>query len=268
MSGNALKRLGICTSDQNPIVGVLVTLTPATFLQVKKQLLPILAAAGDSGVWTTGGAGSWDPDHPYFDKGTYKIESGDVDVWLDARHLCEPLGLPVASTEKNVRATLAARMSNHFPTTQIGINVHLAVPGGYDVLVSPTGNKLPAYYQVDLMTADYAHEIAQHHEHDYSIKNTPYKGKDQQLAMASLVNSIPGHADKTFMYHGMGGSLKNRATGELVTRNIDEIAKLLLGSNALASDLANVESIISAVQGGLSSYRLAQFVSDMKKSNV
>lgn len=261
MSGNALKKLGIDAAENNPEKGVLVRLSPQQFLQIKKQLQPILAELGDPGFWRSGGAGSFDPEHRYAKKGTTKIDSGDVDVFVDTDKIKDALGLPAEADDKAVRQALARHMSAQFPTLQIGKNVHVGLPTGHEI------DGLPTYFQVDLMTMKHAHDIGQHHEHDYSVKDTPYKGVDQQLALASLVNSIPGHPPRTFQYDGFGGALKNRATGEVISHNIEEIAKLVLGPNATADDLGNAESIIAAV-GGVNSPRLAQFRDDMAKKGM
>ena len=258
MSGNALKKLGIDAFANNPSNGVLVRLTKEQFLQIKQQLQPILSSLGDPGFWRSGGAGSFDPEHRFAKKGTTKLDSGDVDVFIDTNLIKGKLGLPKESDDKAVRVALAKFMSDKFPTTQIGKNVHIGLPTGQKV------EGLPAYFQVDLMTMQDAHEIGQHHEHDYSVKDTPYKGVDQQLAVSSLVNTIPGHPPRTFQYDGFGGALKNRATGEVVTKNVDKVAELILGKGATADDLGNAESIIAAV-GGIDSPRLAQFRDDMAK---
>lgn len=274
MSGNALKALGINDIDKSPSKGVLVKLSPETFLQVKSKLQPVLAEIGDTGKWTAGGAGSWDPEHRFKAKGTHKIESGDVDVFIDTALVKRKLGLDPAMDDKAVRKEVYNRMSQKFPATQIGTNVHIGYPAGYEVDVPALGTKLPAYYQIDLMTMEHAHEIVKHHEHDYSVKDTPYKGVDQQLAMASLVNTIPGYPERTWQYHGFGGVLKPRdpasgvllPTGKPQERNIDTIAKIILNNpQASHDDLGNVESIVAAVPGGLKSPRLAQFAADMAK---
>jgi len=261
MSGNALKKLGIDAAENNPEKGVLVRLSPQQFLEIKKQLQPILGELGDPGFWRSGGAGSFDPEHRYAKKGTTKIDSGDVDVFVDTDKIKAALGLPTDADDKVVRQALAKHMSAQFPTLQIGKNVHVGLPTGHEI------NGLPTYFQVDLMTMKHAHDIGQHHEHDYSVKDTPYKGVDQQLALSSLVNSVPGHPPRTFQYDGFGGALKNRATGEVISHNIEEIAKLVLGPNATADDLGNAESIIAAV-GGVQSPRLAQFRDDMAKKGI
>jgi hypothetical protein len=258
MSGNALKKLGIDTLDNNPTAGVLVRLTPDQFLQVKRQLRPVLDAVGDAGFWRAGGAGSFDPEHRYASKGTTKIDSGDVDVFMDTAKIKTKLGLDADMDDGAVRKVLAQHMSKQYPTLQIGKNVHIGFPVGKEI------EGLPAYFQVDLMTMQHAHEVGQHHEHDYSVKDSPYGGQDQQFALSSLVNTIPGAPPKTYQYNGFGGALQNRATGEVITRNIDRVAEIVLGKGATADMLGNVESMITAV-GGINSPRLEQFRTDMAK---
>ena len=262
MSGNALKKLGIDTLDKNPTKGVLVRLTPDQYMQVKEGLQPVLEALGDSGFWRAGGAGSFDPEHRFAHKGTSKIDSGDVDVFLDTTLIKKKLGLDPSMDDAGVRKVLAQHMAKHYPMNPIGKNVHIGYPMGKEI-DTPNG-PLPAYFQVDLMTMEHAHEIGQHHEHDYSVKDSPYGGQDQQFALSSVINSIPGHPPKTFQYNGFGGALQNRATGEVITRNIDKVAEIALGKGATADDLGNVESIIAKV-GGIDSPRLAQFRDDMAK---
>ena len=261
MSGSALRKLGISTLDDQdspPTKGVLVRLSPKQFLEVKNGLQPILDALGDAGFWRSGGAGSFDPEHRFAHKGTSKIDSGDVDVFIDTDAIKHKLGLMQGADDKAVRAALAKHMSQHFPTLQIGKNVHIGYPMGAEI------QGLPAYFQVDLMTMQHAHEIGRHHEHDYSVKDSPYGGQDQQFALASLVNTIPGQPPRTFQYNGFGGALQNRATGEVITRDIDKVAEIVLGKGATADDLGNVESMIAKV-GGINSPRLQQFRDDMAK---
>jgi hypothetical protein len=258
MSGNALKKLGIDELANNPTKGVLVRLSAKQYLELKQQLQPVLASLGDAGFWRAGGAGSFDPEHRYASKGTSKIDSGDVDVFIDSDSLKKKLKLDPEMDDGAVRKVLAGHMSQQYPTLQIGKNVHIGFPTGGEI------NGLPAYFQVDLMTMANAHEIGQHHEHDYSVKDSPYGGQDQQFALASLVNTIPGAPPKTYQYNGFGGALQDRATGKVITHNIDKVAEIVLGKGATAEMLGNVESMIAAV-GGIGSPRLAQFRDDMAK---
>jgi hypothetical protein len=258
MSGNALKKLGIDYLENNPTKGVLVRLSPKQFLQVKQDLQPVLDGIGDAGFWRAGGAGSFDPEHRYASKGTTKIDSGDIDVFLDTDKIKQKLNLDPQMDDGAVRKVVAQQMSQQYPTLQIGKNVHIGYPMGQDI------QDLPAYFQVDLMTMANAHEIGQHHEHDYSVKDSPYGGQDQQFALSSLVNTIPGHPPKTFQYNGFGGALQDRSTGKVITHNVDKVAEIVLGKGATAEMLGNVESMIQAV-GGIDSPRLEQFRADMAK---
>ena len=258
MSGNALKKLGIDSSENNPTKGILVRLSPAQYLEIKRALLPFLESLGDPGFWRSGGAGSFDPEHRYAAKGTNKIDSGDVDVFMDTDRIKHKLKLDPKADDATVRKTELHHVSQHYPALQTGKNVHLGFPTGHKI------NNLPTYFQVDLMIMQHAHEIGQHHEHDYSVKNSPYSGQDQQFAMASIINTIPGHPPKTFQYNGFGGALQNRATGEVITRDINKVAEIALGPGHTAEDLGNAESIIAAV-GGINSPRLEQFRADIAK---
>jgi len=258
MSGNALKKLGIDYLENNPTKGVLVRLSPKQFLQVKQDLQPVLDGIGDAGFWRAGGAGSFDPEHRYASKGTTKIDSGDIDIFLDTDKIKQKLNLDPQMDDGAVRKVVAQQMSQQYPTLQIGKNVHIGYPMGQDI------QDLPAYFQVDLMTMANAHEIGQHHEHDYSVKDSPYGGQDQQFALSSLVNTIPGHPPKTFQYNGFGGALQDRSTGKVITHNVDKVAEIVLGKGATAEMLGNVESMIQAV-GGIDSPRLEQFRADMAK---
>jgi hypothetical protein len=258
MSGNALKKLGIDDLANAPTKGVLVRLTPQQYLELKKGLQPVLASLGDGGFWRAGGAGSFDPEHRYAAKGTTKLDSGDVDVFVDADKLKQTLKLDPKLDDGAVRKALASNMAKRYPTLQIGKNVHIGYPTGGEI------EGLPAYFQVDLMTMTNAHEIGQHHEHDYSVKDSPYGGQDQQFALSSLVNTIPGAPPKTYQYNGFGGALQDRSTGKVITNNIDKVAEIVLGKGATADMLGNVESMIAAV-GGIDSPRLQQFRDDMAK---
>ena len=266
MSSKALRKVGITALDDKefpPTEGVLVRLSREQYLQVKKGLQPVLAELGDPGFWRAGGAGSFDPEHRYAKKGTSKIDSGDVDVFLDTDKLKAKLNLDPEMDDPAVRKVLAGIMAKKYPMNPIGKNVHIAYPMGQSIEVPGLG-QLPAYFQIDLMTMAHAHDIGKHHEHDYSVKDSPYGGQDQQFALSSLVNTIPGYPDSTFQYNGFGGALQKRATGEVVTRDIDQIAEIVLGKGATGDDLGNVESMLAKV-GGIDSPRLAQFRADMAK---
>ena len=65
------------------------------FNTAKSTLLPILKKAKIKSGWTAGGAGSFDPEHPYGGGG--REDSGDIDIMIDPENL-------VASFPPNIEA--------------------------------------------------------------------------------------------------------------------------------------------------------------------
>jgi hypothetical protein len=261
MSKGAFKKIGIGPLDDpkfTPTKGVLINPTPEVYHHIRSELEPILAKLGDEGNWRTGSSGSWHPQHRYANKGTTKTESGDIDVFLDADAIKQAQGLEHETELSAVKQLVADTFNQQFIIVKAA-EVHLAFPADQKL------QGLPVYYQVDFFVRHHAHKIAAHHEHDYSIKGTPYKGVDQQLAMSSLVNTIPGAPERTYQYNGMGGALQDRATGKVITHDLDELVKMLGIPGLTSDDVGNVESILAKVPGGINSSRLAQFRADMDK---
>jgi hypothetical protein len=169
-------------------------------------------------------------------------------VHISSKEIAPKLGLDATADDKDIRVALSKYLKQHFDSvTQTGEQVHLGIPAGYEVDVPALGTKLPAYYQVDFPTTEHAATTVKHHEHDYA-KEYDWDGQDQQFALASLANSLPGQAEKTFLYYGMGGALKNRVSGEVIERNVD-----------------TVDRILQHIPNGIDNPRLAQFKGDMQK---
>ena len=57
------------------------------FLTAKNKIAPILQKAGLDSYWAAGGAGSFDPEHPYGGGG--RDDSGDIDILIDPEDLME-----------------------------------------------------------------------------------------------------------------------------------------------------------------------------------
>ena len=88
-----------------------------------------------------------------------------------------------------------------------------------------------------------ADQISKYHQHDYT--STKYKGFDKQIVLSSLAKyTITPKHPEGFVWSAFQG-LKDRKTKEIVTKNIDEIAKILISPNATANDMRNVESILN-----------------------
>ena len=91
--------------------------------------------------------------------------------------------------------------------------------------------------QVDIMVVDNGETASKFHVHDIP-KGSPYKGVHKQIMIADLAK------EKGFKWSPYKG-LVNRDTNELVSNDLENIAKQLIGPNATASDLGSVESILA-----------------------
>lgn len=156
-------------------------------------------------------------------------KSGDLDVIVDQDALGEYFGekSPKAIKQKVKDLFDAAG----FDTKMIGINVHVRVP-------LKQGSA-----QVDIMLVPNADAISKFHLHDIP-KESPYKGKHKQIAMSKLA------AGNNMMWSGFQGLFardENGKKAELISRDLDQIAKELIGPQATAKDLGSVESIMAAL---------------------
>jgi len=88
------------------------------------------------------------------------------------------------------------------------------------------------------MVVDNGETAQKFHVHDIP-KGSPYKGVHKQMMIAALAKE---NGMKWSPYKG----LVDRESNELVSNNLDEIAKQLLGDNAKAADLGSVETIVKA----------------------
>jgi hypothetical protein len=169
-------------------------------------------------------------------------QSGDLDVIVDQAALADHYNI---KDPKSLRKALRADFdAAGLQTAQSGISVHVRVPVGKSA------------HQVDIMVVPNAENTAKFHTHDIP-QDSPYKGLNKQLAMAYLAKK------KNMLWSAFQGLFARDDKGkkaDLVTDNIDEIAKLLIGPNARAKDLGSVESIMSA----LDPQEAEQMISDLK----
>ena len=284
MSGFALEPAGLYGIDQltperlgssakpkkqikpENVRGVIVRIPRSHYEAIVKQVQPVLDALGTKGHWTSGSAGSWHKSHPYYKMGSVKTTAGDIDIHISSKEIAPKLGLNVSADDGEIRMALAQYLKKHFEAvTQTGEQVHMGIPAGHEVDVPALGTSIPAFYQVDFPTTEHASTTVKHHEHDYA-KDYQWDGQDQQMALASLANSVPNHLERTFLYYGMGGSLKNRANGEVIERDIHKIAQHLFANPQANQDwLATVDRILTHIPQGIDNPRLAQFKGDMMK---
>ena len=150
--------------------------------------------------------------------------SGDLDMIADAGAMAKYFGVKDA---KNARIELEkVFQAAGFETRKTGQIVHVKT------------NVAGASQQVDIMVVPGGDKAQKFHVHDIP-GGSPYKGIHKQIMMANLAKE---QGMKWSPYIG----LINRETNELVSNDMDEIAKMLLGKNAKAADLGSVESMIKA----------------------
>ena len=178
------------------------------------QINPILAKLGIKGHVIGSGATP-----------TAGKKSGDLDVMVDQDVLAQKFKI---DTPKDIKIALEKLYQQAgFETAKSGVNVHVKVT------LDDTA------HQVDLMVVPHAELVSKFHIHDLP-KGSPYKGKNKQLAMWWLSKQA-GYNWSAFK------GLVDAQTKEVITRDIDEIARMIIGPNATGKDLGSVESIMSAL---------------------
>ncbi len=149
--------------------------------------------------------------------------SGDLDMIADAGQLIKNLKAPDVKTAKIELEKMFQQAG--FETKKTGQIVHVKTNVG------------DSAQQVDIMVVDNGETASKFHVHDIP-KGSPYKGVHKQIMIADLAK------EKGFKWSPYKG-LVNRDTNELVSNDLDNIAKQLIGPNATASDLGSVESILA-----------------------
>ena len=151
--------------------------------------------------------------------------SGDYDVMTDEGAL---MAFFQTNDAKEARRKLADYFKSlGFDAAQTGVIVHVLVPMG------------KVNVQTDIMVAPNAEDVSRFHQHSLP-QNSPYKGTDKIIVMSSLAKL------KNMMwspYQGLFARKPDGKKGDLISQNIDDVAKTLIGSNASGKDLGSVESI-------------------------
>ena len=150
--------------------------------------------------------------------------SGDLDMIIDAGKLAKFFGVKDAKAARVELEKLYQQAG--FDTRKTGTSVHVKTKVG------------DSAQQVDIMVVDNGETAQKFHVHNIP-KGSPYKGIHKQMLIADLAKE---KGMKWSPYKG----LVNRETNELVSNNMDQIAKELLGPNATGNDLGSVESIVKA----------------------
>jgi len=154
--------------------------------------------------------------------------SGDLDMIVDSGVLKDFFKV---KDDKNARIELEKLFQQSgLDTAKTGTSVHVKVPLG------------TAAHQVDIMVVPDGEAAQKFHVHDIP-QGSPYKGRHKQVALAYLAKQ---KGLKWSPYKG----LVNRETNELVSNNLDDVAKQLVGPRASSKDLGSVEAIAGALPDG------------------
>jgi hypothetical protein len=166
-----------------------------------------------------------------------KESSGDLDIAVDETAI---------SKDELYRKLIEWIKSQGIPNDQIinsksfksgwvdrsGVSVHFRVP--------IKGNQKNGFVQTDFMFTDDPSWMK------FSMfsagDDSEFSGADRNLLMSSLAKSLPGD----LKYSWQKGLIK-RSTSEPISKDPDQIASVLLGTNKKKSDLDSVETIMSAI---------------------
>jgi predicted phosphatase len=155
--------------------------------------------------------------------------SGDLDVMTDMTHLMNHFKI---KDPKEARIQLEKFMQGQgLQTKRTGVTVHIRMP------------YIGKFYQVDIKAVYNAEKVHLFHVHDIP-DNSPYKGVNKQMMMNALATS------QNMLWSPDEGLYARDDAGkkaQLLTYELDDVAKYLIGPDATAKDLGSVESIMSAI---------------------
>jgi hypothetical protein len=180
--------------------------------ELQKQLIPDIGSAG------------------------FKVESGDIDVFIDEKSVIKHYG---AEDAKGAKITLAQYFKARGYEVKIsGRNVHVDVP-----YQAQDGQQ--RFAQVDIMVIPDAKRVADWHQHGPrgSYDDPGFKANQLYILLNSIGKFLGLKID------AFGGTVMRRDNNEVVADNRDAAAKLLLNPGARAADLNSVASVMKALAG-------------------
>lgn len=166
----------------------------------------------------------------------YKVQSGDIDIFIDERSTLKNFGVDDVLTAKKALAQYF--QAKGYATKVIGRNVHVDVP--YKL-----ADGKQAFAQVDIMIIANAKRVADWHQHGprgmYDDPN--FKGAHLFMLLNSIGKFLGLKVD------AFGGVVMRRDDNTVVADNREAAAKLLLNPGAHAADLNSVATVLKALQG-------------------
>lgn len=189
---------------------------------------------------------------PHIGSAGFKVESGDMDVFVDAEQV---MTMFKVVDDKKAKVALKNYFEKRgFQCALSGRNVHvrMPVPGG-------------TFVQVDVMVIPNAARVAPFHQHGPSGQyNDPsFKGGELFIMYSSLAKALG------LKFSPFEGKLVDRTTNKVVADDKDAVAKILLNPKATGADLASVKTILNALANDpRKEEKLAQAREDAKKNLI
>lgn len=254
-SGAALSKLGV---EAKRIV-------QQQFIDARKTLDPILKKAGiKTPHWTMGSAGSWAPEHPYYDPKSVKTDAGDIDVMVDADELIQ--AFPPAKKVYKKEPSVEKRYADELKSSKEQFSEWLSQHG-----IPNTGAALNLSFnvnndnvQVDLIVKKEAGSAIHGHQMDYS-KDVGMRGSDLWLKIwptliKMTANPLTGDVSlgtdpKTgetisALQLSPDRGVVDRKTGKVIYpwSEKDKIAELMVGPGVSGRDISSLSGIKAALQ--------------------
>jgi hypothetical protein len=231
--------------------------TQEDFAAIKAKLDPILRKAGAiapdwNEAWTMGGAGSWDPNHPYYDPKSSKKDSGDVDVMLDADTVMAAFP---AETLRDSKMLLALYLKDRgIENNGAALNTVVKIKNrqfAVDLIVKPNAANAIRGHQMDYArdptmrgadlwgvnpNASIWHILVKMEPSPISGKTT--LGQDKKGNPISALQLSPDYG------------VVDRETGKVLIpwSDKDAVAKLMVGPHATARDISSISGIRTALK--------------------
>jgi hypothetical protein len=164
----------------------------------------------------------------------YRVESGDIDLFVDAKAAIKNFGV---EDEKQAKQALAHYFqAKGYAVRVMGRNVHVDMP--YKI-----ANGKQLYAQVDLMVIPDAKRVADWHQHGPRGMYDDPNFKANQLYI--LLNSIAKFLG--LKVDAFGGTVMRRDDNSVIADTREAAAKVLLNPGAHAADLNSVSTVLRAL---------------------
>ena len=186
----------------------------------------------------------------------YKVESGDIDLFVDAVATIKNFGV---TDEKQAKQALAQYFqAKGYAVKVMGRNVHIDMP--YKI-----ANGKQLFAQVDLMVIGDAKRVADWHQHGpRGMYDDPaFKAGHLYILLNSIAKYLGLKVD------AFAGTVMRRDDNTIVADNRDAAAKILLNPKAKAADLNSTTTVMAALANDPDKEgKLAQAYQDVQKGQL